>query len=300
MNVIDGLPDEQLLDVGTYEGSGQCVHPDVIYFPTAYQGNRFYMAFTPYPFSNDKFENPCLVKSNNGVDFTELWNGLNPLAKAPSYDHNDDPDLHFNPKTGKFYLYYLETMRPDSQNLICLESADWSSFTKHTAIHFEIATNDPFILSPAYLALNDDAGYRLYFVTVGDTLHIRTIYSNDGENWSKAAIEEVYTDLPPSIRPWHVDVFKAPVGYAMLCAGLTTPGSLLYQKLMLGTSLDGMHWHFLEKPLMTSDPEFHGCRSIYRSSGLWIDNKLAVWYSMMDTNNNWHIGIKKFNTDTLY
>lgn len=298
-NPIDSLPNEQLLSIPTYDGSGQCVHPDIIYFPESYQGSRFLLAYTPYPFSNDKIENPSLAVSQNGVDFTDLRNGLNPLCNAPAYDHNDDPDIHFDPITHKYYLYYLETMRPDSQNVICLESTDWSSFTRHTILHFDLINHDPFILSPAYIALKNDAGHRLYFVAAGDSFKIKSIYSANGTDWSKTAIDELQTDLPPELRPWHVDVLNSPTGYAMLCACLTTPGSLLYQKLLLGTSMDGIHWHFNQKPLMETDPSFHGCRSIYRSTGIWIDDQLAVWYSMMDTNNNWRIGIKKFNTDTL-
>ncbi len=296
-NPIDLLPDEQLLALPTYDGSGQCVHPDILLLPYGPFEYRYLMAYTPYPNGNDDFENPSLLCSRNGVDFTELWNGLNPLAKAPDYDHNDDPDIIYDANTGKFYLYYLETMRPDSQNVICLESKDWKSFTRHTAMHFNVGEGETFMLSPA--VVNTGNGYRMYFVSVGDTLRLKSIYS-DGTSWNKTAIESVYVNLPEGLRPWHVDVFRSPNGYAMLLACLTQSGELLDQTIYLGNSIDGINWSINNKPLMATDPSFHGCRSMYRSTGVWIDDKLAIWYSMVDTNNNWRIGIKKFDTDTLY
>lgn len=299
VNPLDELPDEQLLNIPTYDGSGQCVHPDILFMEPRSNGYRYVMAFTPYPYFDDKLENPSLVHSNNGVDFTEVMSGMNPLAKAPQYDHNDDPDLRYDPVTGKYYLYYLETMRPDSQNVIVLESTDGLTFTKHTAVHFDLTAGDPFILSPAVIRQPDGHGYRMYFVYPVNPYRVQYIYSADGEHWDKHAIKDIETDLQSPYHPWHMDVIHSPKGYAMLCNCIGSPIQPFNQVLMLGTSTDGDHWHFQEQPLMVSDPHFHGCRYVYRSTGLWFQNKLAVWYSMVDTNSRWMIGIKKFDTDTI-
>src|ERR1044071_8620340 len=50
-----------LLDVPTYEQSGESVHPDIVAFPQAWHGRRYWMAMTPYPGSNPAFENPSLL-----------------------------------------------------------------------------------------------------------------------------------------------------------------------------------------------------------------------------------------------
>lgn len=299
INPLDELPDEQLLDIPTYDGSNQCVHPDILFMESKVKGYRYVMSFTPYPNFNDKFENPSLVHSNNGVDFAELVNGLNPLAKAPDYDHNDDPDIRYDLHTGKFYMYYLETMRPDSQNVIVLESTDFIHFTRKTALHFDLPAGDPFILSPAVIKQPDGHGYRMYFVYPVNPYRVQYIYSADGEHWDKNNITDVETDLQLPYHPWHLDVIPSPKGYAMLCSCIGSSIQPFNEVLMLGTSTDGDHWHFVEQPLMVSDPNFHGCRYVYRSTGLWFDNKLAVWYSMVDTNSHWMIGLKKFNTDTI-
>ncbi|MBO9605718.1 MAG: hypothetical protein J7639_07195, partial [Paenibacillaceae bacterium] len=57
----------QLTQIPTYDGSGQTVHPCVLFFPEGWKGHRYWMAFTPYPDGNDQFENPSLVVSGDGV-----------------------------------------------------------------------------------------------------------------------------------------------------------------------------------------------------------------------------------------
>ena len=94
----------------TYDGSGQAVHPDIV--GPEQTGGVYLMAFTPYPFTNDRFENPSVVISDDGLRFREERRGLNPLAPTPGTDHNDDPDILC--AEGHYDLVYLETRRPDS------------------------------------------------------------------------------------------------------------------------------------------------------------------------------------------
>src|SRR5215208_6402246 len=47
-----------LIPAVTYDGSGQLVHPDAAVFPRGWQGKRYWIAATPYPGGNPKYENP--------------------------------------------------------------------------------------------------------------------------------------------------------------------------------------------------------------------------------------------------
>jgi len=51
----------------TYDGSGQVVNPDVVYFPSGWHGYKYWLAMTPYPNSNDDYENPSILVSNDGA-----------------------------------------------------------------------------------------------------------------------------------------------------------------------------------------------------------------------------------------
>ena len=102
------------LCINTYDGSGQAVHPSVIDFLNEYNipqwgGYRYWMAMTPYPHSNDSYENPSLLASHDG----ERWitpNGIkNPLAwAAGGWEHgfHNDPDLIYNPYDNRIWLYF--------------------------------------------------------------------------------------------------------------------------------------------------------------------------------------------------
>lgn len=52
------------VNIPTYDGSGQAVHPSIIY-----NKREYILAFTPYRNTNDKLENPSIVVSNNGINF---------------------------------------------------------------------------------------------------------------------------------------------------------------------------------------------------------------------------------------
>ena len=95
--LIEGVTDRARLDVPTYDGSGQVVHPDVLLEP-----GRLVMAITPYPYSDGRFENPSLVVSADGMAFQAF--GTNPIVPPPPFDHNDDPDIRRDPRTGELEL----------------------------------------------------------------------------------------------------------------------------------------------------------------------------------------------------
>ncbi|MDB5284347.1 MAG: hypothetical protein JWO06_3422 [Bacteroidota bacterium] len=298
-NPLADLPDESLLSIPTYDGSGQGVHPDILYLDPPLNGKRFMMAFTPYPYYNDKLENPSVLLSTNGVDFAEPVAGENPIVPAPPYDHNDDPDILYDRHRGLYYLHYLQTMRPDSENVIRLESRDGITWKPFYAVHFDLKKGDPFIVSPSTVLDNNGSSYRMYYVVLGSVFKIQCITSVDGLTWDKRNAIDVNYHLPAPMVPWHLDVFRHGEEFVMLCSCHDPQDDFQHQKLMLATSKDGINWDFKQKPLIESDPNFHQCLSIYRSTGLIFDNTLAVWYSMDDVNGVWKIGVKKFAMDTL-
>lgn len=66
-------------------------HPDVEYFENGFNGFKFWMAFTPYfgaiGASGDAilYENPTIVASNDGLNWSEPSSIVNPIQKRPSF-----------------------------------------------------------------------------------------------------------------------------------------------------------------------------------------------------------------------
>lgn len=268
---IEDLPLDTLfrLDIPTYDGSGQAVHPSLL----VNSGTpRFVLAFTPYADTDDRVENPSVVISDDGLSFQEEKPGLNPLVPAPEKDHNDDPDLFYC--DGRYCLLYLETMRPEKQSLVLLESADRLHWEKKILHQENLAEGKGcFMLSPKYIEkdgvsylfyVNRDApdGYRIEYVAG------RGIGSLD------FACRNIVTVTGLKALPWHLDIipYHTEKGQSW-CVLLTTASGLekdaLYT-LRLAESHDLMHWSL--RPGL----EIQDC---YRSSGFIMDGVLYLYIS---------------------
>lgn len=86
----------QVLDIPTYDGSGQCTHPSVLYFPSSFGGFKYWMAFTPYPDFDTSKENPSIVCSNDGVTWDTPPGLSNPLAGPPELGFYADTSLVYD------------------------------------------------------------------------------------------------------------------------------------------------------------------------------------------------------------
>jgi len=104
---------KQFLNIPTYDGSGQVVHPSVIDFHNEYgmdawSGYRYWMVLTPFPQSQDQFENPSLFASHDGFTWIVPQNITNPLDATSGLDKAflSDPDMIYNPVTDQLWIYY--------------------------------------------------------------------------------------------------------------------------------------------------------------------------------------------------
>src|SRR5699024_10772255 len=59
----------------------QSTHPSVHQFEEEWNGYKYWMVHTPYPYENEKRENPCVAVSNNGIKWEEPSGVVNPLAE---------------------------------------------------------------------------------------------------------------------------------------------------------------------------------------------------------------------------
>ncbi len=283
------------LTLRTYEGSGQVVHPDVVAAPDL-PGGPFWLAVTPYPNSREKFENPSIYRSRDGLVWEEPKAALNPIVPRPPFGHNCDPDLVRD--RGRFTLLYLETQReefrPDSssfQKLLRVTSADgveWSP--PATLLHWDL-DRDPFYLSPCLVRVDD--AWRLYLVEPKER-RIVWMPSTDGAAFGPPG-GELATGLP-GVRPWHLDVFEVPGGWvALLCARGPNAASNSDVDLWIGASVDLERWAFEDSPLLAASPALLDTEDVYRSTGLVRDGRLAVWFSAKDRGGVWFLGVATYD-----
>ncbi|MDH6251210.1 hypothetical protein M2347_000937 [Chryseobacterium sp. H1D6B] len=101
---------------------GYC-HPDVQYFPNGFNGYKYWMVFTPYFGAignggvSERYENPTIVVSNDGLNWSSPNGVAGPLQRAPSLNESfpeklNEPkqgfwsDVDWTYENGKFSLYY--------------------------------------------------------------------------------------------------------------------------------------------------------------------------------------------------
>ena len=262
------------LRVPTYAGWGQAVHPDVL--TPDETGRPFVLAFTPYPFQINSFENPSVAISNDGLRFRAERKGINPLVPAPPVDHNDDPDI--SRWEGRYYLYYLETLRPERQNLVLLQSADRLSWTRKTVLTYDLNGThpEPFIVSPSF----SSRGEKLFLHYVNTSTRpnrIEFLTSKDPSAWEKSAARPALFNTL-RLEPWHIDIFEADGrSYMLLCA--VSPGGEGAREydLHIARSDDLENWTPGVRPLFEKKP--FRTRTIYRGSGFVRGGDLFAYFS---------------------
>jgi hypothetical protein len=300
--LLQHLPNDTVLHFKTYDGSGQLIHPDILTLNDSGKIS-FFLTGTPYPDYHDSVENPCIYKSFDGLNFLEPDSGINPLVATPSYDHNDDPDIHYDTLTKQFIIYYLETMRPDSQNVVQLTGSPGKIWEKKTILHSDLKSEKKFILSPSFVEINAEKNALFYVVKPADSTqkyHVEYILSAKNNEFKKSKYKTLTLDIPEYFHPWHLDVQKHNGRYYMLLNGFwgNEPvwGEDNFNKytLLLATSTDLKKWNI--SPVNIVDCYGIGddeCKYVYRSTSLISGNIMVIWYSYVTKENIWKIGMKK-------
>ncbi len=271
------------LEIPTYDGSGQTVHPDIFFDQSI---GKYLLSFTPYAYNNDHLENPCIVLSDDGIHFYEEREGLNPLAPAPEKDHNDDPDLSLH--EGVYSILYLETIRPDYQNVVLLQSRDRLSWERKNLYHQVLKGNNDIILSPAIFWEGEKCHCFFVMGNYGKGHVICSCSAKSPEELDFASAAHVKIEgIPKGLMPWHVDILAdGNGGYLMLLCivdhNKDGKGGKYY--LHLARSRDLESWRVDDNPII---------RNCYRSSGFVKDGILYVYFSSNHYADEWRTGLYK-------
>lgn len=302
------------LSVSTYDGSGQVVHPDVLWDDDK---QEFWMGITPYPDFQDSFENPCLYYSNDGMSF--VANAIsNPLAPKPIQGFNCDPDIFFD-WNGQKKMIYVETVTPKFQIVHLLNIQNDFSVKRDTLWHHEwdsLSNENEFVLSPSIVPFQQQ--YWMYYVNlVKDASKPNEIKLGKLSELNKAQLSNFHNlniDLPIDYNPWHIDVFHTGKRFVMLLNGFygakyeNNGGSLTGEySIQLLTSKDGLVWKNHGDIIGSGNPQSQAIcsnldsyfRYVFRGSGVYSEklNKLVVWFSYVSTDNVWKLAVHKFDID---
>lgn len=286
------------LDIETFDGYDQCCHPKVLYFPEGWNGWEYWMAYTPYPYCDDDYENPCIAVSHDGINWTEPQGVSNPVTGyPPSLEggaHYSDPHILMNGDVMELWFrwnpYYGNGINADSNGGVVLrmtssDGVNWSDI--ETVLSGSEWNFDP-VLSPAVI-LNEDGSYTMWY-SMRDGKIWRTV-SEDGYSWSELEA----TDLEVwGYNIWHQDViFENGIYETVFCARpQNSSNNLMDLDAYYAMSYDGLHW---TDPVQILSPDdsvsgYDNC-SIYRLSIVKTDGLYRIYYSSMSDWYVWKINL---------
>ncbi|MDB4881882.1 MAG: hypothetical protein JWL95_648 [Gemmatimonadetes bacterium] len=272
-----------LLDVTTYEGSGQLVHPDATFFPRSWQGHRYWLSATPYPGGDPRFENPSIFYGSTSKEMLVPTGVSNPLALPETQAYLSDPDLVFDPEAGELRMYYRQTL-PYLDQLFVATSRNGQQWTKGRRV---ISDSRYALISPAIVREGPGA-WRMWTVNAVPAgcqstiaqISLQQRRSTDGVTWAEP--EPVQLSIAGRV-PWHWDVqyVAAKSEYWAMIAAYPQGTSCSQSSVYFARSLDGTTWNVSPVPLLAAGA-FQPLRDlVYRSTFHYHDGSdvVSVWFS---------------------
>jgi len=271
------------LNISTYDGSGQSVHPDVIYTPISWYGYHYLLTYTPYPYENDDFENPSIRGSNDGINWYKFEGQPDPIIQPPSDvgsgGHNADPNIVL--VGSELNLFYFKTDdTADGSKIYFATSTNPAIWTTH------VQTDLPAILSPSFHY--NGSTWECWGVDFNSLL-LRHFTSLNKINWTEHG--KVSCTIPGYCL-WHMNVKKYSNAYLALAVGYKDIlGHRAVYSLFSLKSDDGIKWTLMDKnPILIPSRSGWDNNRIYASTLIDDGLKYRIWYSAQSKKNEWHIG----------
>ena len=266
----------------------QAYHPKVISFENTWNGYKYWMSYTPYPYSNSSKENPHVVVSNDGINFiypgnTKVLDEVEDTKNGKRY--NSDSHLVYNNDTNELECWWRYVDDVDNKVIIyrrkTKDGINWSE--KETIITANRKKED--YLSPSIIYENNT--YKIWFVRKNRVMYTE---SKDLVNYTKP--KDLNIEYEDSVLSWHLDVIHTDKGYEMILVAYSDWKHRMYMNLYYTKSTDNKKYDTAKTILKpTTDTNNWDNSGLYRSSILYEDGLYKIYYSGQGTNKAKGIGL---------
>ena len=236
------MPNELLMN-----GEIDVVHPSALYFEHGWNGYKYWMAINPYPKTQSSYENPCMIVSNDGSNWTVK-------GDVPIYGvmegavHNSDCHIFMDGNT----MVYLNRGATNGSCMIeYFTSTDGENWSERTKIIDEAVGHN--YLSPSVCKYNNEWYMFVYDSKTDVTADERkmiTVLKSDGAingNWS--VVNTINVTNVDTI--WHLEVKYIDGDFiALIMTGSATGGNLSLSKFK--TPMDSEISDFIKNPIITA------------------------------------------------
>jgi hypothetical protein len=284
-----------LLTVPSYDGSNQVTHPKVLYFANGWHGYRYWMSMTPYPYTDDDYENPSIVVSNDGNNWSVPAGLRNPISGVPADvkigGHYSDSHLVMRDNVMELWYRYNPGTPKSRRPNYC--SNIYYKKTSTDGVHWSAAKYLANFGGDGHLsmAINYENGmYKSWYTTFNG--HLLFSESSDSVHWSSPVVASV--SLPAGYAPYHQDMIKVGSQYCLLqCAEKASNYTFAE---FFASSSDGIHFSNVKRIYPSANTALWNNVSLYRSSMFEKDGKLEMYFALWfkDINRSWYLTHRTF------
>ena len=269
---------KQLIIATPYDIGGAC-HPKIVYFENGFNNYKYWMAYTPYQNHNSRYENPCILASND-LDIWEVPKGLKNPCLDDLYNnkdkriYNSDTHILFNNDTNQIECWWRYVNDKDNYVKIYRRVSQNGEYW-HPKEVVRTLKNRKKLDYVSLSVLYNNKKYKIYYVNKN---RIWMTSSNDLQTYSEPVLVNV--DFENKIKPWHIDVEKTSNGYEMVFVAYPKNQKHHFNmNLYYCKSEDGYNW---SKPIVILKPRKYKSwddGGIYRSALLKVDDVYHVIYT---------------------
>ena len=284
------------IETPTPNASNQPYHPSVVFFEKPWNGWRYWMAFTPMPLGAkpypDRWENPCVISSNDGINWTYPDGLVRPIADLTEDEiamnaYYSDPDMIYCDDASKLRIYYRKNSRVGAKDisLYFQESFDGKKWGGQRPVTLgpDIVKQRP--VSPSFVYKKDEV--KMWFVTEGgDTHNIYYSSSPDGFSFYTSSLCRL---CGKNCNPWHIDVQCDSNKFIMTIYELSN-------RISVWQSFNGMEFTFIKDVIFPSKilGTFNNA-GLYRACMIKTEECYRVFFSARNRRKT-NIGIAEGNS----
>lgn len=274
------------LDIKTYyAGQNQATHPNVISFTKPWNGFRYFMAYTPYPYGNGFEENPCIAASNDLIRWEKPPGLNNPIAWSEETECDELKDTHllYRDDLDRIEIWYLGRIGSSFSEggpLYCFrkysyDSKNWSSYE----VMYRFDTHS--LASPSVIWQNGK--YKFWGIQNStDSIGLFYMESLDGYVWSH--LEPCTIPEAKETDMWHGTITPLNNGFGLVWVGKKGRAA---NQIFYSFSVDGKKFCH-PKIIIENDSKW---KYLYRPALLEVDGIYYCFYGVVRLDNRWMIGM---------
>ncbi|MCR5608894.1 MAG: hypothetical protein K6G26_07510, partial [Lachnospiraceae bacterium] len=196
------LPDENEFFLSTYDGSNQCVHPDMLFF-----NNKYWLAVTPYPYGMEEYENPCIYYGNSINSLISVSD--NPIEKQRKHKrgfHLSDPCIfEWN---SRIICAFRENIKKNNEEITYIYYTSSDDGVNWTSSELILQSPNDKLLSPAFYVEEENNNQIIHMNYVSYTNGSSSItHCILDENMNIIDIEtQACENMPENYYIWHIAV----------------------------------------------------------------------------------------------